>query len=111
LIQTGVNRSLSDYIDLSQTNVFKSVDRATAINLFRDFYAPRDAPYDFNFALMSKHALSRIYERYVALLRPESNADAEQLHFINPTPVEEAPSRTGAVYTPQFIAGFFSRYN
>lgn len=44
------------------------------------------------------------------MLRPEAESEVEQLHFINPTPVEEPPSRTGSVYTPQFIAGFFSRY-
>ncbi|WP_414473574.1 Eco57I restriction-modification methylase domain-containing protein [Microvirga sp. M2] len=107
---TGVDRRLSEYVDLELIAPFNAVDKATALNLCRDFYAPRDASYDFNFAVMSKHALSRIYERYVALLQPEPEANSQQLYFISPTPSEVAPSKTGAVYTPQFIAGFFSRY-
>jgi len=75
-------------------------------------YAPRDAAYDFNFALMSKHALSRIYEKYVALLRPEEDHEGakRQLSFMAAVPSESAPLKAGAVYTPQFIAGFFARY-
>lgn len=110
LLRTGVDKPLSDYIDVSRLAPFSAVDKATALNLSRDFYAPSDASYDFDFALMSKHALSRIYERYVSLLKPDADSDPNQLHFINPTPAEQAPNRTGSVYTPQFIAGFFSRY-
>jgi N-6 DNA Methylase len=109
LLQTGVTRSLADFVDLAHLQPFSAVDHATALNLCRDFYAPSDAAYDFNFALMSKHALSRIYERYVALLKSDTE-DEGQLHFISPTPTEIAPDRSGSVYTPQFIAGFFSRY-
>ncbi len=107
----GVRRPLSEYINIDELAPFDAIDRSTALNLCRDFYAPRDAAYDFNFALMSKHALSRIYERYVALLQPETeNSSTEQLSFISPAPTDYAPARTGAVYTPQFVAGFFSRY-
>jgi hypothetical protein len=109
LQQTNVRGELGDYIDLSQMDAFTSVDRYTALDLFRDFYAPSEAAYDFNFALMSKHALSRIYERFVALLVPDAQY-SDQLAFIAPTPIEQAPSRTGSIYTPQFIAGFFARY-
>lgn len=69
---TGVNRPISDFVDMALLAPFVAVDRATALNLCRDFYAPRDASYDFNFALMSKHALSRIYE----LLRRASRTRA-----------------------------------
>jgi hypothetical protein len=110
LSRTGVGKLLSDYIDVNRLVPFSAVDKATALNLSRDFYAPLEASYDFDFALMSKHALSRIYERYVTLLGPSADNNADQLYFINPTPVEQAPNRTGSVYTPQFIAGFFSRF-
>lgn len=107
LADTGVRGELNDYVSPEDLVPFRRVDKATALNLFSDFYSPRDAAYDFNFALMSKHALSRVYERYVSLLSPESDLDAQQLGFINPVPGEEVPKRTGAVYTPQFVAGFF----
>jgi hypothetical protein len=108
LKHAGVDSSLSDYVNVDHLGPFAAVDKATALNLCRDFYAPPEAPYDFNFALMSKHALSRIYERYVALLK--SSPEQEQLYFVSPTPTEESPNRTGSIYTPQFIAGFFARY-
>jgi hypothetical protein len=107
--ETAVNGHLTDYVDVAALDVFDHVDRATAQDFVRDFYAPREAPYDFNFALMSKHALSRIYERYVSLLVQEDE-EAEQLSFVASVPKEKAPTRTGAIYTPQFIAGFFARY-
>jgi hypothetical protein len=110
LQHSGVDQPLSKFVNADHLAPFLEIDRVTALNLCNDFYAPRDAAYDFNFALMSKHALSRIYERYVSLLVPEEASGGGQLSFIAPAPREQAPVRTGAVYTPQFIAGFFSRY-
>ena len=112
LRKTGVGSELSEFVSLKALQPFRAVDRTTAANLFSDLYAPRDAMYDFNFALMSKHALSRIYEKYVALLRQDDNNNGteRQLSFIASVPSESAPLKTGAVYTPQFIAGFFARY-
>ncbi len=107
--QTNVAGNLADYVDLNKLAPFSELDRYTAQDLVRDFYAPKEAPYDFNFAFMSKHALSRIYERYVSLLVPDEQ-DGAQLAFIRSVPSEKAPTRTGAVYTPQFIASFFARY-
>lgn len=112
LRRTRVDTELSEFVSLDALRPFRAVDRTTAANLFRDLYAPRDAMYDFNFALMSKHALSRIYEKYVALLRQDENGDGpgRQLSFMATVPSESAPLKAGAVYTPQFIAGFFARY-
>ena len=84
-------------------------DKSTAYDLFRDFYRPSAAPFSFNFAFMSKHALSRIYERYVSLLE-FGEGDPEQLSFLKEIPREIASAKSGAVYTPQFIAGFFARF-
>jgi anti-anti-sigma regulatory factor len=109
LSECDIASPLSDYIDEDALAPFHSIDRASATNLLRDFYAPRDAAYEFNFALMSKHALSRIYEKYVALFDPAESAQ-DQLSFVSPVPLEVAPLKTGAIYTPQFISGFFSRY-
>lgn len=110
LNDTGVNGDLGNYVELSRLEPFAELDRATAMNLCRDFYSPQSAPYDLNFALMSKHALSRIYERYVAILSNDEVDDDGQLHFINPVAVEAPQKKTGVVYTPQFVAGFFARY-
>jgi len=111
LAKTGIPDVLGEFIDEKALEPFKTLDSATAQNIFRELYAPKDAAYDFNFALMSKHALSRIYEKYVALLRPEqSNAEAGQLSLLRPIPQEVHQHKSGAIYTPQFVAGFFSRF-
>jgi len=60
-------------LDIDRLRVFDLLDRETVLNLFSDFYDNRFAPYKYDFSVMSKHALSRIYERYVSMLRdPES---------------------------------------
>jgi len=60
---------------------------------------------------MSKHALSRIYEKYVALLRSdESDEGSSQLSLVRPLPKEMHQYKSGAIYTPQFVAGFFARF-
>jgi hypothetical protein len=104
---TGIPTPLFEFVPKGAVEPFREVDRATATNLLRDLYAPRDAAYDFNFALMSKHALSRIYEKYVSLLRAD---EGPQLSFIAAMPEELTSKKSGAVYTPQFIAGFFARF-
>lgn len=76
--------------------------------LVSDFYQNRFARfYEYDFSLISKHALSRIYEHYVSLLRvPES----EQLSLLPKMAVEELDKSYGAIYTPEYIARFFARY-
>ena len=98
-----------ELIDISLIRSVGLVDATTARSLFRDFYRTQSTPYSFNFALMSKHALSRIYERYVAILEFEAD-DHIQMSFLPPVPKERVARRTGAIYTPQFIAGFFARF-
>jgi len=97
-------------IDKSLLSAFDDLDGQTLQVLVRDFYRIKYAkPYEYDFSLISKHALSRIYERYTSLLRFTEN-DTDQLSLFPPLP-EESPNKAyGSVYTPQFIAGFFARY-
>jgi hypothetical protein len=108
--RTGIDVPLDDFISPDAIAPFRAMDRATVENLLRELYTPRDAAYDFNFALMSKHALSKIYEKYVSLLRDDDQATNPQLSFIVSAPVEVSTPKYGSVYTPQFIAGFFARF-
>jgi len=86
---------------------FDVLDPATVTALFADFYDNRFAPYEYDFSLMSKHALSRIYEHYVSLLREPSSP---QLSLFRDIP-EEVPNKAlGGVYTPQYIARFFAKF-
>jgi hypothetical protein len=106
LAHAGIVNPLSDFVDEGALAPFSAMDFATAHNLFRELYAPKDSAYEFNFALMSKHALSRICEKYVALLRSDDSTDPAQLSLLNPVPKEVHQYKSGAVYTPQFVAGF-----
>lgn len=94
-------------IDKEKLRVFDSLDQESVRNLFNDFYDNKFAPYKYDFSLMSKHALSRIYEHYVSLLREKMTP---QLSIFPQVPEEVTNRSLGAFYTPQFIARFFARY-
>lgn len=95
-------------IDWDLLKRFDGLSAETVRALLKDFYRIKGAyPYEYDFSVMSKHALSRIYERYTSLLRI---VESEQGFLFPPLP-EEAPNKAyGSVYTPQFIARFFARY-
>lgn len=88
--------------------MFDTVAEDTIRALLASFYDNRYAPYQYDFAVISKHALSRIYEHYVSLLRLD---ESSQLGLLPQLASEYAADRSkGAVYTPQFIARFFARF-
>lgn len=88
---------------------FDHLDRDTVGALFTDFYRNRFSPYEYDFSVMSKHALSRVYEHYVSILHLDSPSQP-QLSLFPKLPDEERNRAYGSVYTPQFIARFFARY-
>jgi hypothetical protein len=90
-----------------QLAAFDDLDRETVRHLFQDFYRNRNGPYEYDFFLISKHAMSRIYEHYVSVLR---ESESDQLRLFRDLPEEESNRGTGGVYTPQFIARFFARF-
>ncbi len=95
-------------VDLDALAVFENVELATLSELLADFYRNRYSRYyGYDFSLMSKHALSRIYEHYVSVLRlPYS----PQISLFPRLPEERLERSYGNVYTPEFIARFFARY-
>jgi len=95
-----------DLVNQRDLDVFASLNETIIQNLLLDFYRNKFAPYAYDFSVMSKHALSRIYERYTALLRLE---ESPQTTFFPRLPTEELNRKTGIIYTPQFIARFFAR--
>ena len=99
-------------IDESLLGTFDSLHTQTLKALVRDFYRIKYAkPYEYDFSLISKHALSRIYERYTSLLRiVEADPYNNQLNLFPALPEEEPNKAYGSIYTPQFIARFFARY-
>jgi methylase of polypeptide subunit release factors len=94
--------------DVSQLGPFEALAPAASRELVGDFYRNRYVGYfDYDFSIMSKHALSRIYEHYVSLLRVR---ETEQESFFPPLPDEKVERQFGNIYTPQFIARFFAKY-
>lgn len=95
-------------IDIENLEVFNSSKSQVWQFLFNDFYDnKRTKNYTYDFSIMSHHSLSRIYERYISILGVE---EKEQLTFFTPLASEYHSTETGAVYTPQYIAKFFSRF-
>lgn len=104
-------RGVSSLISFDRLNDFNCIDNTIIENMFSDFYRIKRTPYVYNFALMSRHALSRIYEKYVALLRQESKSDIKQDTLFNINlPETQINKAAGAIYTPQFIPRFFCRF-
>lgn len=98
-----------DLLDFALLKKFDTIDLDTWIDLLSDFYQNRFTPYQFDFSLMSKHALSRIYERYISILRPVPIVQ-QTLFPLGDTVSEMARKDLGEVYTPQYIARFFIRF-
>jgi len=92
---------------LDQLGAFDTWDAESLRDLVSDFYRSRHSPYRYNFHLISKHALSRIYEHYVSVLRDNSPSD---LTLFRDLPEELRNKDLGSVCTPQYIARFFARY-
>lgn len=92
---------------LNELGQFSAVDPRTWSELVGDFYSNRFAPYEYDFSLISKQALSRVYEKYVSVLRAEHSP---QLALFAPLPSESRETPFGEVYTPQYIARFFARF-
>lgn len=102
-------RDIPSYLlNIKKLKVFDSLDRSTLNYLINDFYQNRIAGfYNYDFSIMSMHALSRIYEKYAALLKIE---ESDQLTLFPKLPQEEVNKAFGAIYTPQYIARFFGKF-
>ncbi len=87
--------------------LFDKFDKSALTPIIQDFYTNRYGPYDYDFSVMSKHALSRLYEKYVSILTVK---ESQQLTLYSPVPIEQTNKDTGSFYTPQFIARFFVKY-
>jgi tRNA1(Val) A37 N6-methylase TrmN6 len=119
-VRAALSKTISDFIgkenvpsyllDESELRLFDELDRETVGALFADFYQNPAVPYDYDFSVMSKHALSRIYEHYVSILRTVEPTERAQLAMFPRLPEEEKSKAYGSVYTPQFVARFFARF-
>ena len=107
-ISAHVNtRDTSKLFDRSALDVFENLSSSSVIELIDAFYRHEKVPYDYDFSVMSKYALSKIYERYVAVMQ---NEESIQFSLFPLTPDEAWNKKLGGIYTPQYIATFFARY-
>jgi type I restriction-modification system DNA methylase subunit len=107
LSKLGVPTVPDRLVDDTLLEAFDALDSETVRLLFGSFYTNRFAPYEYDFSLMSKHALSRIYEHYISVLKETVTA---QRTLFAPVPDEVSDRSLGGVYTPQYIARFFARF-
>jgi methylase of polypeptide subunit release factors len=92
---------------LHELRAFDDWDADGLRELLTNFYRSRFSEYRYNFYLISKHALSRIYEHYVSILRDN---ESSELTLFRSLPDEIRNKDLGSVYTPQYVARFFARY-
>jgi len=104
-------RGATSLLTLKRLAAFGKVHESIIENLISDFYRIKKTPYAYNFAMMSRHALSRIYEKYVALLHQEDDSKIkDKTLFPIELPEAHRNKAAGAIYTPQFIPRFFCRF-
>ena len=86
---------------------FDRLSTSSRIRLVEGFYRHEAVPYAYDFSVMSKYALSKLYERYVSVMRDEQ---AVQMAWWPSVPEDGGNKELGGVYTPQYIASFFAKY-
>ena len=115
LLSTFEALKLKSYPDqVVNKSLFSSINKLgkdTLNSIFQDFYTSSKTPYKYDFSIISKHALSKIYEKYVSILSTNDESPI-QYNLFNQiaNPNEERNKLSGSYYTPQFIARFFSRF-
>ena len=75
---------------------FERLSTSSRIRLVEGFYQHEAVPYAYDFSVMSKYALSKLYERYVSVMRDEQ---AVQLAWW-PSAPEDGGTRNWGEYTP-----------
>ena len=91
----------SRLFDKATLEPFSLLSTSSRIRLIEAFYRHEAIPYDYDFSVMSKYALSRLYERYMSVMRDDASV---QLQMFSLVPEEEWNRQLGGVYTPQYIA-------
>lgn len=107
LAEHGRNSISSALVDFSALEPFNLLSVGIRVELINAFYEHSSVPYPYDFSVMSKHALSKIYERYVAVMQ---HNEPVQFSLLPSEPEEAWNRRLGGIYTPQYVASFFARY-
>ncbi|MCF0050619.1 N-6 DNA methylase [Dyadobacter sp. LJ53] len=98
-------------IDYQSLSSLKNLSKQTVSYLLGDFYDNKHTSlYHYDFSVMSMHALSRIYERYIAILKVEDDSQLSLFPAFKHLASEQINKAYGSIYTPQYIARFFVQY-
>ncbi len=107
-VESELSINVPDFIlDKKRIAPFNSIN----INLnrfFNSFYENEYNRFKYDFSIMTKQALSRIYQRYVSILSIVNSSN--QLEAFPAIPIERINKENGSYYTPEYIARFFSKY-
>ncbi|MGA2408439.1 MAG: N-6 DNA methylase [Bacteroidales bacterium] len=87
--------------------IFNTISISDIKRFCTSFYENDYNRFKYDFSIMTKHALSRIYQKYVSILSVPS---FDQLNLFTPIPIEKINKDIGAYYTPEYVARFFSKY-
>lgn len=86
--------------------IFNSCSVDTIFNLLKSFYG--NSQYKYDFSLMTRHALGKIYEKYVTELEIIKTTQIPLFEGLIMSS-ERRNYAGGTVYTPQYIATYFSK--
>lgn len=92
-------------INLDNLRIFDHLERYVLSDIIRDLY--KGKYYGYDFSVISKHSLSKIYEHYMSVLYYK---ETEQPYLLVEAqrPLEKFEKAYGSIYTPQYIAKFFT---
>ena len=109
LVEKELSIAIPEYISQrDKISLFDSLDKSILKRYFYSFYENEYNRFKYDFSIITKQALSRIYQKYVSILSLP-NTDNQGTLFV-PIPVEKVNKDSGAYYTPEYIARFFSKY-
>ncbi|WP_295822431.1 N-6 DNA methylase [uncultured Deinococcus sp.] len=113
-IQTIISEYIAEHdlkipsylVNTAEISIFSHLERYIITDIIRGLY--RGRYYGYDFSVISKHSLSKIYEHYMSVLYYRES-DQPYLLLEARRPEEKFEKIYGSIYTPQYIAKFFAQ--
>jgi len=111
-VEKNLNISIPEYIvQKEKISIFDKINILDLKRFFNSFYENDYNRFKYDFSIMTKQALSRIYQKYVSILSiTDANTLQKDLFGLSPILSEIISKDKGAYYTPEYIARFFAKY-
>lgn len=108
-VENRLHVTIPEYIvEKEKITLFDSINILDLKRFFNSFYENDYNRFRYDFSIMTKQALSRIYQKYVSLLSVSETTDQQSL--FPQIPIEQINKDNGAFYTPEYIARFFAKF-